>query len=161
MAGIVWSVLLLLALVISLLYGAYRMWEWWRDGPEKPPVGYLDFAPAYLFLCLDGIETAHALDARLRLKLEYHGYKGESLGSRHPAPGDLNFIQIEGGERLAFEVPDKHREQLLRQELRRWYHLDVKLKEYRQHSPTFLLHRNLSYEQIQAYKREFGVSLYG
>jgi len=44
--------------------------------------------------------------------------------------------------------------------LRSWYHRRISIKEYCQDSRTFLLGRNLSYEQIQAYKQEFGVSLY-
>ncbi|MDO7849125.1 hypothetical protein Q5H92_22370 [Hymenobacter sp. M29] len=101
------------------------------------------------------------LNAATTVEITYRGFKGEHLTNRITASGIDNFIQFNEGEVYRFEVLTAQAQETLRNEVRRWYHLKVQVKEWRRDGPTFLLHRDLSYEQIQAYKQEFGVGLYG
>lgn len=114
-----------------------------------------------LMLSIDKRQIHYPLDSATAVLLTYQGFKGEYLAPRTRASGTDNFIQIDDGQAYQFAVLTEQAQQQLRTELHRWYLRKVKVKEYRQDGPTFLLHRDLSYEQIQGYKREFGVGLYG
>ena len=94
-----------------------------------------------------------------RLVIHYEGYCGERLG-RTTFSGVENFISLNDGPLLRFWVPDETVTLDLQTILRSWYLRKLPVKEYCQDSRTFLLTRDLSYEQIQIYKREFGVTLY-
>lgn len=132
----------------------------WPD-PIILEQGYLTTALNGVTLTVGGQETTFPLLPATSVKLTYQGFKGEQLAPRIWASGIDNFIQFNDGETYRFEVLTEQAQANLRNELRRWYLLKVKLKEHRRDGPTFLLHRDLSYEQIQAYKQEFGVGLYG
>ncbi len=112
-------------------------------------------------LTVNGQHNRFSLDASTQVRLSYQGFKNEQLAPRIWASGVDNFIRINGGETYCFAVPTERVQTSLRAELRRWYLGNVAVKEHRRDGPTFLLHRDLSYEQIQAYKKEFGVELYG
>jgi hypothetical protein len=156
-----WSLLAFLSSASSLVYCGYLVLERMLSGPTETEVGSLTTAARQVVLCVDGRETSYALDASLRVILTYQGFRNEHLAPRIRASGIDNFIQLNEGEFYRFEVLTEQAQENLRRELRRWYHLKVKIKEHRRDGLTFLLHRDLSYEQIQAYKQEFGVSLYG
>lgn len=132
----------------------------WPD-PEILAAGYLTTAIDSVTLTIGGQGITFPLQASTAVRITYQGFKGEQLAPRIRATGIDNFIQIDGGETYRFEMPTEQAAANLRNELRRWYLLKVKVKEHRRDGPTSLLHRDLSYEQIQAYKQEFGVSLYG
>lgn len=123
--------------------------------------GYLLSTSDTLVLAIGEQEEAFPINALTSVEITYRGFKRERPTNRIRAGGIDNFIQVNGGETYRFEMLTEQARENLRQELRRWYLLKVKLKEHHQDGPTFLLHRGLSYEQIQAYKQEFGVSLYG
>ena len=91
--------------------------------------------------------------------IRYEGYAGEQVG-RVSFEGTENFISIDNSPLHRFWIPDDSVTMGLQALLSSWYARKIPVKEYCQDSRTFLLERNLSYEQIQAYKREFGVSLY-
>ena len=123
--------------------------------------GYLVGTIDSIMVSIGGRESFFPIDAFTAVEITYRGFKDERLTQRISASGFDNFIRLNSGETYRFEVLSEQAQENLRNELRRWYLLKVKVKEYRQDGPTFLLHRNLSYEQIQAYKQEFGVNLYG
>ncbi|OGX83556.1 hypothetical protein BEN49_02015 [Hymenobacter coccineus] len=114
-----------------------------------------------IILAIDSQPTSYPLDPTTAVFLTYQGFKGEPLAPRTRASGTDNFIQINDGPTYQFAVLTEQAQQTLRTELHHWYLRRVKVKEHRRDGPTFLLYRDLSYEQIQEYKREFGVSLYG
>lgn len=89
----------------------------------------------------------------------YNGYEGEMIG-RTVLSGYENFISVGKGPRYRFWTPSPDEAIGLRAVLRAWYHRRIRLKEYCHDSRTFLLERDLSYEQIQAYKQKFGVGLF-
>jgi hypothetical protein len=124
-------------------------------------IGHVTADEEALTLRVDGQQSRFLLDASTLVELTYRGFKNEALTTRISATGIDNFIQINRGETYRFEVLTEPAQENLRVALRHWYQRKVAVKEHRQDGPTFLLHRNLSYEQIQAYKREFGVNLYG
>jgi hypothetical protein len=130
-------------------------------GPNQIELGYLTSCEDALTLTIGGTEVYFPLDTSTVIELTYRGFKNEALTPRIRATGIDNFIQINGGETYRFEILTELAQENLRVELRRWYLRKVVVKEHRQDGRTFLLHRNLSYEQIQAYKQEFGVNLYG
>lgn len=129
--------------------------------PHLVEVGQLTSSEDQLMLTLRTQQRAFALNSTTRVHIDYRGYRNECITHRIRATGIDNFIRINDSRNFRFEMPTEEAQEDLRTELRRWYLRRVHLKENRQDGPTFLLHRNLSYEQIQDYKREFGVSLYG
>jgi len=144
---------------LLVLYTGCAIWK--ERGPGFAEIGQLVSSTDELTLTVEEYETSFALHPATQVMLTHRGFKDEVLTTRIWATGIDNFIQIDGGETYRFEMPTEQAQEALRRELRRWYHLKVKVKEQRQDGPTFLLHRGLSYEQIQAYKQEFGVGLYG
>lgn len=153
------ALIIFITACLLVLYAGYAIWK--ERGPYFAEIGQLVSSIGELTLTVEGHETSFGLHPATRVMLTYRGFKNEALTTHIWATGIDNFIQIDGGETYRFEMPTEQAQEALRQELRRWYHLNVKVKEQRQDGPTFLLHRGLSYEQIQAYKQEFGVSLYG
>ena len=122
--------------------------------------GYLTSSDDALAFRIGEQEILLPLNATTTVELTYQGFEGERLTTRIRASGVDTFIQLNGGKTYRFEMPSEGQQELLRNELRRWYHLKVRVKEHRSDGLTFLLHRDLSYEQIQSYKQEFGVSLH-
>ncbi len=129
--------------------------------PRMVAEGALSSKSHELQLLIHDKQQVFQIDETLQITITYQGFRGEQLAPRIWASGFDNFIQFNDGETYRFEMPTEQAQENLRGELRRWYLLKVRLKEHRRDGPTFLLHRDLSYEQIQAYKQEFGVSLYG
>lgn len=158
-----WRALLVYATACTLgLYLGYELLRAFEIlGSNRVELGHLTSGEEELTLSIDGQETRFPLDTLTSVELTYRGFKNEALTHRIRATGLDNFIQMNGGETYRFEVLTEWAQENLRVELRRWYLRKVSVKEHRQGGPTFLLHRNLSYEQIQAYKQEFGVNLYG
>jgi hypothetical protein len=144
---------------LLVLYAGYAIWK--ERGPYFTEIGQLASSIDELMLTVEGHDTSFGLHPATQVMLTYRGFNNEVLTTRIRTTGIDNFIQINRGETYRFEMPSEQAQEALRRELRRWYHLKVKVKEQRQDGPTFLLHRGLSYEQIQAYKQGFGVGLYG
>lgn len=124
-------------------------------------IGTLTLAPEELWLQLidhpaQQLSLQHDIT---HVTIRYEGYAGELVG-RTNLSGIENFISLNKGPNLRFWVPDEWVTLDLQTILRSWYLRKVPLREYCMDSRTFLLTRDLSYEQIQIYKREFGVSLY-
>lgn len=99
------------------------------------------------------------LTPAFQVQLTYEGFLGEKLSRHHSAGGIDNWLVL-GGQKYRFRVLSAGEADDIRTALRRWYHTKVQLREYRNDSRTFLLTSDLSYKQIQAYKKELGVSLY-
>ncbi|MGI4761734.1 MAG: hypothetical protein ACRYF0_13575 [Janthinobacterium lividum] len=113
-----------------------------------------------LVMRMDEAEQQWPLLASTRVSLRYQGFRHESLGGRMHASGIDNFIQVDDGPEYAFAVPNEAIQATLRRELRHWYERKVQLREFRWGNRTIFLYKEPSYEQLQAFKKEFGISLY-
>ncbi|MGI4872303.1 MAG: hypothetical protein ACRYFX_14140 [Janthinobacterium lividum] len=132
-----------------------------KSKPFKPlATGYLLFFENRVEVRVSGNSQQWLLDSTTRVSLRYQGFRREHLGGRMWATGTNNFLTLPDGAEHAFYVADAAVQTALRRELRHWYQRKVQLKEYRWGSRTILLYKNPSYEQLQEFKREFGISLY-
>jgi hypothetical protein len=123
-------------------------------------VGQLLFFADKLVLLEGARQTTFPLAPTTHITVRYQGYKGERLGPRAYASGHDNTITLATGPAYHFAIGNEAMQNTLRTELKNWYLRQVTLKEYRLGSRTLLLQPALTYEQLQRYKQELGVSLY-
>ncbi|MET4109065.1 hypothetical protein [Hymenobacter sp. UYP22] len=71
-----------------------------------------------------------------------------------------NRIQAGSWPSCFVRLRQPHEQQRLVQLLQTWYEQRIPLKESYQGQRTFLLNPNMSYEEIQAFKQRYGVTLY-
>lgn len=131
-------------------------------GPDSIPIGWLRCYPNRLaVVAANGAESAsYVLDPSTSVTINYRGFENEQLTPRIRATGYDNFISFNDGPSYAFHIPDELTQEYLRTELRNWHLHKVQLKEYRRGGRTLLLYKEPTYEQLQQFKSELGVSLY-
>ena len=147
-------------LAVAVAIGSLGVARLWGPASTVQPVGRLLFFADKLVLLEGARQTTFPLAPTTQITIRYQGYKGERLGPRAYASGHGNTIILATGPAYHFAIGNEATQNTLRTELKNWYLRQVTLKEYRLGSRTLLLHPALTYEQLQRYKQELGVSLY-
>lgn len=147
-------------LAVAVAIGSLGVARLWGPATTVRPVGRLLFFSDKLVLLEGDRQTTFPLASTTQITLRYQGYQGERLGPRAYASGHGNTIQLAAGPTYHFAIGNEAMQNTLRAEFKNWYLRQVNLKEYRLGSRTLLLHSALTYEQLQRYKQELGVSLY-
>jgi|GEM_PF-4968092 len=152
------SLIVLVMVVLSAWWGIRALY-YPMAGLEV--IGTLALWPEEVAISNDsqGSQRIRLMPGATPVVIDYHGYQNERIG-RNSLEGYNNFITIDHQHTYRFWAFDASVVTGLQNVLRSWYAHHIPVKEYCQDSRTFLLERDLSYEQIQAYKKEFGVSLF-
>ncbi|RTQ47442.1 hypothetical protein EJV47_18625 [Hymenobacter gummosus] len=141
--------------VIGLCWAGSRLLA--GTGPQE--AGQLLLGPERLKIVGRAEPWGRNLGPHSRLTLKYGGYRGLHRG-RVRFDGTTNYLQLDAEPPLRFLLRDEQALQQLRAALQGWYEQGVPVREYCFNDRTFLLNPDMSYEEIQAFKLRYGVSLY-
>jgi len=129
---------------------------------DRPVAGSLLLTPEALYLKLGGQVEQVILDCRTPLQL--------TIAEPEVAPPSTslfanclridNYVQAGSWPRYCVRLRHPREQQRLLQLLHSWYERRIPLKESYQSQRTFLLNPNMSYNEIQAFKLRYGVTLY-
>ena len=149
------------SLAVAVAIGSMLVARYRWPATTMHPAGRLLFFADKLVLVAGTRQMAFPLLPATRIIIHYRGYANERLGPRAYASGHDNSIQLADGPVYHFTVANEAAQSTLRAELKNWYLRRVGLQEYRLGNRTLLLYAALTYEQLQRYKQELGVALYG
>lgn len=135
--------------------------------PVVAPLGVLVLSADAAYRETGGQWQQQPLPARAPVRVEHNGYSPEpyyqptpaSLWSK-PKRELLNRIQVGQWPADGVIVRGAAEQQRLVALLRCWYERGVPVREWVRGQRTFLLNPGMSYDEIQAFKRRYGVSLY-
>ncbi|RSK43697.1 hypothetical protein [Hymenobacter rigui] len=130
---------------------------------EQPAIGSLLLTPEALYLKLGEQAEQLIVDGYTPLRLtiaepEVTPLDTSLFPSRIQAS---NYIQAGSWHTYSFRLRHQREQQRLIQLLHCWYEQRIPLKESYEGQRTFLLNPTMSYEEIQAFKQRYGVTLYG
>jgi hypothetical protein len=158
--GLSFVVLGLLGPVAAAVVLVGLFWGIRRLEAKPPQVGQLRLGPTRLEVVGPAGPQAWDLGPHSRLELKYGGYRGLHRG-RVEIDGTTNYLRLDDQEPLQFLLSDHRALEQLRWMLQAWYEQGVPVREYHFTDRTFLLNPHMSYEEIQAFKKKYGVELYG
>ena len=135
--------------------------------PVTSPLGVLVLTPDMAYREIGGVWQQQPLPAKAPVRVEHHGYSPDayytpaaaSLWSK-PQRKLLNRIQVGRWPADGVIVRGRAEQQRLIALLQSWYERRVPVREWVRGQRTFLLNPNMRYEEIQAFKQKYGVSLY-
>lgn len=135
--------------------------------PVTSPLGALVLTPDMAYREIGGQWQQQPLPARAPVRVEHNGYSPDayyqsaaaSLWST-PQRELLNRIQVGSWPADGVIVRGRAEQQRLIALLQSWYERRVPVREWFRGQRTFLLNPTMRYEEIQAFKRQYGVSLY-
>lgn len=130
---------------------------------EQPAIGSLLLTPEALYLKLGEQAEQLILDGHTPLRLTIAEPEVAPPGTSLFASRVRIDNYVQAGSWPAYSVRLRHprEQQRLVQLLQCWYERRIPVRETYQGQRTFLLNPNMSYEEIQAFKQRYGVTLYG
>jgi hypothetical protein len=135
--------------------------------PVTAPLGVLVLGPDIAYRETDGQWQQQQLPAQAPVRVEHNGFSPDAY--YYPAPADLggrrqrqllNRIQVGKWPADGVIVRGRPEQQRLIALLRSWYERGVPVREWYQGQRTFLLNPHMRYDDIQAFKKKYGVTLY-
>ncbi|OON70990.1 hypothetical protein [Hymenobacter sp. CRA2] len=134
----------------------------WSHPDQLLITGALVLSPDAAYREAAGRWERQELSASAGVRVELHGptHYPYHRTSYEPEWQLANRIRVGSWPMLGVWLRLLHEQERLIRLLQTWYERRVPVQELYQHQRTFLLDPDMSYEEIQAFKRRYGVTLY-